>query len=272
MPDAIQEPVIQPGQATPPPTQTQQAQQTPPTPPAAPATPPATGTPPPAVPPAPNPQLTELQRQNQEAQRKITEQGQQLGELRRQRDALAGVIPKPVAADPLEPFVAALIKKGYDAQQARDMVEVNAAMMQPHIQQLQQTQAATQGVAMVQDVMREVYTSNAQLFALPGVFQKVEADLRGQAMHGGVIDVPYALAIAKIEWADAQLAMMNGGAPPATAQPPTLPPSFSSMFGPPGGGGYQAPTPVAPPAPQDTEQQKKWDAEIRARFMPKPAA
>lgn len=273
MPDPIQEPANPPGQATPPPTITQQAPQTPPTPPAAPATPPAPGTPP--VPPAaPNPQLAELQRQNQEAQRKITEQGQQNAELRRQRDALAGVTPKAPAADPLQPFVDALIKKGYDPQQARDMVEVNASMMAPHIEQLQQTQAATQGVAMVQDVMREVYTTNAPLFALPGVFQKVEADLRGQAMRGGVVDVPYALAIAKIEWADAQLALMSGGTPPPTGvQPPAVPPSFASMFGPPGGNGYQPPTPAAPAAPQDTPQQQKWDAEIRNRFLPvKPQA
>lgn len=229
-----------------------------------PAAPPPTGTPPatPPAPLAPSPELIALQKQNQEAQRKITELGQKAGELQRQRDALIGSQPPQPAADPIAPYVKMLVDKGYDPKDARDVAEVQWAMMQPAMQSLQQTQAATHGMAMVQDVMRETWTSAPHLFASnPAIGQQVEQILRNDAASGRPIDAQYAANVAKIVWADDQMARMNGNQPPPPQQ---LPPSFQSMYAPPNG--FAAPTPPVNQPPQLTPEQQKWNDDIQRQF------
>lgn len=264
MPEPIQAPPAPSGQPSPAPNSLEQApnQQSPSTV-SPPATPPA-GTPPvpPADPNAPTPQqLAQLQQSQLEAQRKITEQGQELARLRQQRDALAGVSTPQPPADVLAPFVKMLVDDGYLEKDARNVVKMNHAMMQPVLQAQQQAAMAIQGSAMVDDVLRQAWTEMPAVFATnPQVGQRVQQTLRADALAGRPIDKDYAINLGLIEEGRARFMQTNGTPPPA----PAAPVNFNSMWAPPPG--------YAPPAPPTTTKQpltpeaQQWADDIQKTF------
>lgn len=203
-----------------------------------------------------------MQQQNAEAQRKITEQGQQLADLKRQRDALVGVTPPAPQADPIAPIIADLVADGMHPDDAKVMAKGIHRATAPYREQLQQQQQSIMGTAMIGTVMQQAWTENPALFAAnPQIGQRVEQMLRNNAMTGqGPVDKDFALAVAKIEWADAHFAAQTGQQPPTLAQ---LAPSFQSMYAPPPG--FTAPAP-AQQAPVRTPEQQAWDAEIKQTF------
>lgn len=214
--------------------------------------------PPPVV--QPNAELLALQKQNQEAQRKITELGQQRAEALRQRDALIGSQPAAPTVDPIQPYVDMLVKQGYDEKDARAIAGVSHAMMQPVIQAQQQSTAALQNTAMVGQIMQEAWG------AMPGVFaanvqigQNVQRILQADALAGRPIDKEYALNLALIEDGRARY---SGQTPPVQQQTP--PPNFNFMSSPQPGFTAPAPTTQAPP-PLSPEQQR-WNEDIKKTF------
>lgn len=266
MPEPTQAPPAPSGQPSPAPNAQQQTPNQPPA--QAAATPPETssaGTPPVSPePPAPNPQqLAQLQQSQLEAQRKITEQGQELARLRQQRDALAGVVPQnQPPPDPVKPYVDMLVKKGYAEKDARDVAEVQYAMMQPMLQAQQQASAAIQGSAMVGDIMRQAWTEQPNVFASnPIIGQRVEQVLRANALAGMPIDKEYAINLAYIEDGRVRYAQVNGQPPAAPAQQP---PNFNGMWAPPAG--YAQPTPPVQQKPQLPPEAQQWSEDIKKTF------
>jgi len=266
MPEPIQAPPAPSGQPSPAPNAQQQTPNQQPA--QAAATPPepsSAGTPPASPePPAPNPQqLAQLQQSQLEAHRKITEQGQELARLRQQRDALAGVAPQnQPPPDPIAPYVAILVKKGYPEKDARDVAEVQWAMMQPMMQAQQQASAAIQGSAMVGQIMQSAWSETPQLFAPNAqIGQRVQQILQNDALAGRPIDKEYALNLAKIEWANNHFAQQNGQPPAAPAQQP---PNFNGMWAPPAG--YAQPTPPVQQKPQLPPEAQQWSEDIKKTF------
>lgn len=211
-------------------------------------------------------QIAEIQQRNVEAQRKITEQGQQLAQIKAQRDALAGVQAPQPQADPIAPIIADLVSDGMHPDDAKVMAKGIYRATAPYREQLQQQQTSIQATSMVGTVMQQAWTEMPQLFAAdPQIGQRVEQMVRHNAITGaGPVDKDFALAIAKIEWADRQLAAQGGQQPP----PPQQPPSFQSMYAPPPG--FTPPAPVTS-APVKTAAQIQASADIRAEFFPKTA-
>ncbi len=203
-----------------------------------------------------------LAQSHAEATRKITQQGQQLAQL-------VGAQPQQPQADPIAPIIADLIADGMHPDDAKVMAKGIHRATAPYRQQLQQQQQSIQATSMVGEVMREAWTEMPQLFAFnPSIGQRVEQVMRHNAVTGqGPVDKNFAIAMAKIEWADAQFAAQAGQTPPPQQQQQPVyqqPPSFQSMYAP--NAGFQQPTPSSPAAPVRTPEQQAWDAEIKQTF------
>lgn len=175
---------------------------------------------------------------------------------------LAGAQQQQPQADPLEPFVQKLVSKGYDKDNARDLVGIFHEFVQPIQQGFAQQQAALMSSNTVGDVLRQAYGKVPQAFADPTVAQSVEQVLRAEALKGNQVDVEYALDLAFVAQGRKQL---SGQQQQAFTPPPqqTAQQNIGSMWNVPQG----FPQRTMTPAPkQDTPLQQEVQSEIAQRF------
>lgn len=186
--------------------------------------------------------------------------------------ALAQQPPPQQAQDPIAPYAQALVAKGYDAKQARDIAETNYSMAQqmmaPLQQRIEQQNAAMTGISQVDSVMAQVYQSNPALFSNPAIYEQTRQGMLATVMQGGSIDAQYAEYAAVIAAHEAAKRPPNGAAPAPQPQYTPPPQPFAN-------GTFRGVQPTFQPQQQTKPAALPADAqfvadEMRARFnLPK---
>lgn len=103
-----------------------------------------------------------------------------------------GMPSQQAAPDPIAQYAKQLESKGYNATQARDLAEMNYAMIQQHVTPVQQKLAAFEmaqsAEPQIKGSLDALYARNPQLFTNPGTYEKAINDVRSALQQGMRVD------------------------------------------------------------------------------------
>lgn len=175
---------------------------------------------------------------------------------------LMGQQPQQAQQDPLAPYVEKLAQKGYDKDDARNMLGVVHELIAPLQQSFQQQQQALQQTTRINDALQQAWNDpiGQSMLSDPEVMKLVRENLERDALEGMMVSIDTAIDYAAM--ANSRKMRANKGQPAQPVQRQANGPSFPSFVGP--TSGYQ---PVQTPAAKPRNQ---FDDEIQARFGFKP--